>query len=288
MQYDELLLEEEEYESPLLGTMRNANIANFIIHEACKKYYNLIKNKWLPLSFIDFYFEEYKRYSFMSKNFLEPFFMVYQEIDTLSLVENYYHCQYSAISGKRKIKSEQHYLVEDNYYLSCNIADNDILGMFDPLLYQDLGQVSKHLENSDELVSIQDNYEYFLLKRYVLDEDRKVELKKAQKKAILEAKKELEEDKSPILVGAQTEVPNQKGKVVKVFFHKLNLPSPYPILNEKSRINSDHKAKNVLRADRQIKLINKYKINGVKYSVSFIEKRKAAKKPARRKFDFDF
>ena len=183
------------------------------------------------------------------------------------------------------MRSEQHYLVEDNYYLNCNIADNDILGMFDPQLYQDLGKVAKHLEESDELVSIKDNYEYFLLKRYVLDSERKVELKKAQEKALLEAKKE---DTSPILIGSQTEVPNQKGKVVKVFFPKLNLPSPYPILNEKSRINSDHKAKKVLRADKQIKLINKYKINGVKYSVAFIEKRKAAKKPPRRKFDFDF
>ena len=286
MQYDELILEDEEYESPLLGTMRNANIANFIIHEACKKYFNLIKRKWLPLSFIDFYFEEYKRYSHMSPTFLKPFFEIYHEIDTLSLVENYYHCQYSAILGKRKIKSEQHYLLEDNYYINCNIADNDILGLFDPQLYSDLGKVSKHLESSDELVSIKENYEYFLLKRHILDEDRKVELKKAQEKAIVEAKKE--EINSPILVGSQTYIPKQKGKIVKVFFPKLNLPSPYPILNEKSRINSDHKAKSVLKADKQIKLINKHKINGVKYSISFIEKRKAAKKPQKRKFDFDF
>ena len=33
---------------------------------------------------------------------------------------------------------------------------------------------------------------------------------------------------------------------------------------------------------------HEYKFNGVKYTVSFIEKRKAAKKPKKRKFDFDF
>ena len=99
---------------------------------------------------------------------------------------------------------------------------------------------------------------------------------------------EFREKKAQILVGTQTEVPNQKGKVVKVFFPKLNLPSPYPILNEKSRVNSEHRVNSILRADKQIKLTNKYKFNGVQYTVSFIEKRKAANKPTKRKFDFDF
>ena len=100
---------------------------------------------------------------------------------------------------------------------------------------------------------------------------------------------EIKKDPSNVILeGTKTELPQQSGKVVKVFFPKLSLPSPYPILLDKSRINSDHRAKKFARTDKQVKIINNHQFNGVKYKLAFIEKRKAAKKPARRKFDFDF
>ena len=291
--------EEEEYEVPILNTMRNVNIANFIIHEACKTYFYNFNKKWVPLSFVEFYFHEYKRYNFLSPNFLTPFFELYNDVDLSVLIDNYYQSQYNVIVGKKNSRKELYYLIEQSYYLDCNLSDNDILGMFDPKLYSDLGLIAKHLTTSDELVSLNDNYEYYMLKRFVINSDKKSNLNKAQKKAVKntlfeqEIEQEIEEEQpkvqdNEILVGTQTEVPNQKGKVVKVFFPKLNLPSPYPILNEKSRVNSEHRVNSILRADKQIKLTNKYKFNGVQYTVSFIEKRKAANKPTKRKFDFDF
>ena len=278
-------IDDNEYESPLLNTVRNANIANLIIHEACQTYYNIYKSTWIPLSFIDFFFEEFKRYDFMGKTFLEPFFKIYQEVDTLSLVDNYTHCHYSVIVGKKNKNNELHYKIVNNDYLQCEMYKQEYLGMFDPALYKELEFITKHLNGGDELVTTKETYEYFMLKRYVLDKDRKVELKEAQQKAIQEIKND---SSNIVLEGSKTELPQQTGKVVKVFFPKLSLPSPYPVLLDKSRINSDHRAKKFARTDKQVKIINQHHFNGVKYKLAFIEKRKAAKKPAKRKFDFDF
>ena len=163
--------------------------------------------------------------------------------------------------------------------------ETTLLGMFDPPLYKEIENISQHLENNDELITLKEAYEYFMLKRYVLDNDRKVELKQAQIKAIEESEKDAS---NVVLIGTQTDLPTQSGRVTKIFFPKLSLPSPYPILLDKSRINSEFRAKRFTRTDKQIKIINKYHFNGVKYNLAFIEKRKAAKKPPRRKFDFDF
>ena len=276
-------------ESPLLHTNRTANIASFIVHEACRNFYKDFKSRWIPSSFIEFYFEEYKRYGFLSEKFLIPFFKIYKNIDIPALVNHYYHCQYNVIVAKRKTRSDMFYLIEKNYYLDCNIADNDILGIFDPDLYKDLGLIANHLSSSDELVTINEKYQYFMLKKYILKTDNNKEIKKAQKIALKKIEEENKlESQQTVLVGTQTKLPSQKGKVIKVLFPKLSLPSPYPILLDKSRINSEHRARHFLRTDKQVKLMNNYKINGVKYHISFIEKRKAAKKPAKRKFDFDF
>lgn len=278
-------LEDEEFDSPLLTTFRNANIANFIIHEACQLFYKTYKKKWIPFSFIEFYFEEYKRNDFLSKNFLEPFFKIYTEADTLPLINNYTNCHYSVITDKKNKNSQLHYYINDSYYLFCNMEKNEHLGMFDPTLYKELGSISQNMKDNDELITTKDAYEYFMLKKFIIDKDRKVKFKETQKKAIEETKNDVS---NIVLVGTQTEVPKQNGKVTKIFFPKLSLPSPYPILIDKSRINSEHRVKKLLRADTQIKIINKFRFNGVKYTAAFIEKRKAAKKPQKRKFDFDF
>ena len=276
---------EEEYESPLLDTVRNANISCLIIHEACQTYYSLYKTNWIPISFIEFYFEEYRRFDFLGKNFIEPFFKLYKEIDTFSLIDNYINCHYSLIIDKKNKSSEIHFKITNNDYMQCKMYKPEYLGMFDPALYKELEFISNRLYNSDELISVKDAYEYFMLKRYVLDNDRKVEIKKAQIKAVEEVKKD---ENSVVLVGAQVNIPKQSGKVTKILFPKLNLPSPYPILLDKSRINSEFKVKKFTRTDQQVKIINKHEFNGVKYKLAFIEKRKAAKKPPKRKFDFDF
>jgi len=280
------ILVQDSLSDALLADERNSSIASFITHEACKQFYNTYKSKWIPTSFIEFYFEEYKRYDFMSKNYLTPFFKKYSADDIPAIVENYYNEFYSVIKRKSNKKDQLCYYIVNNYYLQANLHDPDLLGEYDPDLYKNLGQIAKHMENHDELVTIQETYEYFMLKKIVLSHDFK---KSMAKRINTESQSKVEPAISnPTLVGEQSDMPKQKGKVVKLYFPRLSLPSPYPILNEKSRINSEHRVKKFMSNDIQIKFINKYRFNGVKYKMGFIEKRKAAQKRPRRKFDFDF
>jgi len=280
----------------LLYSETNSRIANFITHEACQKYFNEYKSPWIPLSFIEFYFEEYKRYAFMSPEFLEPFFNLYTTKDLDAIIENYYNARYSLITKKSTKKHETYYYITKNEYFSVNLYERSFLGFLHEALYKNIEIISNHFKNRDELLTLKETYEYYMIKKTILsyDSSNKSEFyklfnsKKSIKAEAKEPVKPQEQTKSSVLVGNSTELPQQKGKVFKLFFPKLNLPSPYPSSQDKSRINSNYRIKKLLNPDKQVTIINHHKFNGVKYSIDFIEKRKAAQKPARRKFDFDF
>ena len=78
-----------ESELSLLSLQNNINISNFIIHEACKTYHSLYQNKWIPLSFIEFFFEEYKLYGQNKSSHLDQFFAMYSQADLTDIVSFY-------------------------------------------------------------------------------------------------------------------------------------------------------------------------------------------------------
>lgn len=280
----------------LLDSQRNINIANFITHDACQKYYKTYKSQWVPISFIEFNFEEYKRYDFMATESLKQFFERYTPEDLTAIVENYYNSNYSIIKKKANRNDELCYYIDARFYIEAKLSDPDVLGRFDPEIYKNLDNISNHLDKSDEVLSLREIYENFMMRKVVLSYKTKSTGKTIVEQAQISATTSEATAKEPpkesvadkMLVGTQIDIPNQKGKVVKMFFPKLSLPSPYPILTDKSRINSEHRARRLASPDRQVAFINKYKINGVKYKTGFIEKRKAAQKPQKKKFDFDF
>ena len=286
-----------DLEPTLLDSQRNINIANFITHDACQKYYKIYKKQWVPISFIEFNFEEYKRYSFMSTSYLRPFFEKYTPEDIEAIIENYSNSNYSIIKKKANKSDELCYYIDVRFYIDAKLSDPELLGRFDEPLYKNIDNISKHLDNSDEVLSQREIYENFMMRKVVfghkvkgsrksLIEETIYSIEQQEKAKNTPPKEELNKDK--MLVGNQIELPNQKGKVVKLFFPKLSLPSPYPILTDKSRINSEIRTRRLMSPDKQITIINKYKMNGVKYSTGFIEKRKAAQKNQKKKFDFDF
>ncbi|MBR2909638.1 MAG: hypothetical protein IKC11_04755 [Clostridia bacterium] len=289
-----------DLEPTLLDSQRNINIANFITHEACQKYYRIYNKQWVPTSFIEFNFEEYKRYRFMSTNYLRPFFDIYKPEDLGAIVENYYNSNYSIIKKKSNRNDELCYYIDVRFYIDAKLSDPDMLGKFDEPLYKNLDNISKHMDKSDEILSLKEIYENYMMRKIVLGHkvknsnkrliDETISSLEAREKQLAEAQKEQKEEIKPdkMLVGEKSAIPNQKGRVVKMFFPKLSLPSPYPILTDKSRINSEIRSRRFASPDKQITLINKYKMNGVKYSTGFIAKRKAAQKPPKKKFDFDF
>lgn len=279
----------------LLLSETNSKLANFITHEACQMYVNTYKSFWIPISFIEFYFEEYKRYSFMSHEFLEPFFSIYTTNDLETIIENYYNAHYSLIKKKTTRKNETYFYIVKNEYFETNLYEPSVLGFLHEKLYKNIELISKHFKNRDELITLKETYEYFMMKKFVKSYDsnnKKSTFKTlAPKKEATEAIKQTnskQNETENLLVGSTTDMPQQKGKIIKLLFPKLNLPSPYPSSQDKSRINSIYRAKRFLSPDKQITIINIHKFNGVKYNIGFIEKRKAAQKPAKRKFDFDF
>lgn len=278
----------DDSEESLLASQRNSSIANFITHEALKKYYELYKRRWVPMSFIEFYFSEYKSYEFLSKTFLKDFFSLYTTEDIPSIVENYMNCYYCLIVKKENKKDELCYFISDRDYMFVRLSDEDVLGRFDPELYKNLENITIHMEKNDELITLKEMYESFMIRKVVLSYKPNIKPSSIKTSAkVAPSVTKAVDISDAMLVGNKSDVPNQKGRVVKLYFPKLALPSAYPILLEKSRINSDHRASRFMPTDKQVTLINKYKFNRVKYRQGFIEKRKAASKP-KRKFEFDF
>ena len=281
----------DDIEDNALNTQTNSNISNHITHEAISTYYKTFKDKWVPLSFIEFYFEEYKRYTFMSPEFLKPYYDVYNAKDLKAIVENYYTSDYSLIRERSQKKGEPHYLIEPNFLIDVRLCDRDVLGRFSPELYSNLLEVSRHILSGDELLTTEEIYENFMMKKMILEGTLPTPTSThttAQSKPSVE-KVETPTVENKTLIGSASETQQQKGRVVKLTIPKLTLPSPYPIQQDnKSRINSEHRAKHFATTDKQIKVINKHQFNRVKYKVSFIEKRKVAQKPQKRKFEFDF
>lgn len=271
-------------------------ISNFICHESTKTHFSLYKKRWVPETFFEFAFNEYKKYAFSSSVEIRNYFKLYSDSDISSILTNYMNSEISIIDKKKSKDGEHVYHVNnENNYLEISLGDHEIFGFTDKKLYSVLNNISNHINNRDELVSIKDLYEKFLLKKYIrTSELHSFELK--NKKAINQAgaqsakAPEIATKKNEILVGEKSVVPSQKGKVVKMFFPKLALPSAYPTSQEKSRVNSERKVSRLLKTDAQVALINKYKFNAVSYSRSFIEKRKVAQKnnTEKKKFDFDF
>ena len=172
-------------------------------------------------------------------------------------------------------------------------------------IYTNIKTICEKIENGDELLNKKELFERYMIDRFLdnYTPSNIIKTKKTQKvindkteepatneqtsgsvqKVSLEEIQNYDED----LKGKETDVPVQKGKVTKLFIPRLMLPSPYPIMLDSSRINSDYRAKSLLRADEMIDLFNQYKFKAVSYKTGFIEKRKKTKKP-KPKFSFDF
>lgn len=282
----------DDIKPTLLSTYANSNIADFICHEACREYYRVYNKKWVPSTYFAFVFDEYKKYAFLANNDIRAFFKMYKERDIYALIENYMNNNLSVLTKRRERENYTLYLISDFDLLGVSFANDNVYGGFNEPLYKSLANIEQHINASDELLTKKELYEKYLLKHFVIKDLKLNQTSKTEAKAISKAEAEIaatepkEEDR--VMVGSTTDVPTQKGKIVKMYFPRLSLPSSYPTSQEKSTVNSDHVAKKFMRIDKQLTLMNKYKFNGVKYHKSFIDKRKAAQKPAKKKFNFEF
>lgn len=280
---------DDEIEENILESLSNLRISGFIIHEACKKYMEVFKDNYMPLSFVEFYFEEFEKYQTISPKFLPAFFKSYNVKNLQKSIDDYYQSEYSLID-KRRVEEGQTYYRLNRKWDALKLSSPLCLGKLNPQLYKELDLIDEKMDHTDELVSVKELYEYFMMKKVVLETKPTAKVStvsKQETKVVVNSTTPTKQNQ--MLVGDKTDLPEQQGKVTKILFPKLALPSAYPTGKNVSRVNSDYKVKKFMSNDRQIILINDYKFNSVKYRESYIQKRKVATpKPKKKLFDFDF
>lgn len=284
----------EDIEPNIFNSFTNTSILNFICHDTVRTYYEIYKNDWIPESFFRFYVNECKKYSFTSTKEIRNFFKLYKNADLYPIIMHYMNSDFSLLNKKRQRSSENIYHIDSELeYLNISLGDDLVYGKYDKNLYSALQNISNHMHGGDELVTTKDLYEKFLLKEFLNSEKQLLSQTDSSNVSKVfgngQPPQNVPELKtSQILVSEKIDLPKQKGKVVKMFFPRLTLPSAYPMSLEKSRVNSEVTVKKFMRIDDQVTLINHYKFNAIKYHKSFIDKRKMAQKPTKKKYDFDF
>lgn len=282
----------------IFDTFTGVAISNFFCHETVKSFYNIYKETWIPESFFEFSFAEFQKYSFTSTNEIREYFKLYKKDNITSIIVNYMNSAFSLINRKRTRNGEPIYRITNELgLLDISLADEGAYGTFDKNLYSALENIAKHVRGGDELVTTKDLYEKFMLRKYLTSSSFKLAKDGTVSKAFASTEKALgannqkqqtEPKVNKVLVSEKIDLPKQKGKVVKMFFPRLSLPSTYPTSQEKSRVNTEKTVRRFMNIDDQVALINHYKFNAVKYHQSFIDKRKAAQKTQKKVFDFDF
>lgn len=278
----------------LLYNGSNLEVSNTLVHFACLDYLETYKTNYVPFAYIEYYLKNMNTYDRMFEPELKYFFdnINLEDLD-VALLASVYAKSISSIAVAVIKKDAIEFIVADknpvdllSFYMETETQDTK-----DRKVYFNVKSIIEEMSKTDNLISKKSLFERYMIDKFLENYEPR-NLKHVQTKNNADIKpetvaqeeiKKLDED----LKGREVDVPTQKGKVTKLFIPKLVLPSPFPILQDVSRINSDFKCKKLLRADQTINLFNKFKFKAVIYSTGFLEKRKKVKKP-RPKFNFDF
>ncbi len=277
----------------------NATAAIILVEKACEQYHKVFKKLDVPYSYVDFFLSEFSKYSALFTGKLKDF---YSNCKTLNLTSEDFIQRYnkSFYSQHKSIKTNK----EDKFLSFTNSIRptftnemREVTNTNMSNLTENILNICKKIDSSDEQVSIVDLYEMFMIDRYILSHNFGEKVKVAKKdKTNIQAKKlasvenikntESSSKQSTTLIGNAIENKYQThGKTVKIVIPKLKLPSSYPIL-ETSRVDNKKHTRKLCSPAKQIIFLNKKKILAVKYSTGFLEKRKPVKK--KKKFDWDF
>ncbi len=293
----------DDPKSLFFSTPSNSIACIMLVEKACEQYQTIYSKLDVPFSYIKFFFEEFVKYSSFFENKLKEFYSGYTAngatIDDVIAV--YSKSFYSTNSGSRAVAGEN-YLVFDfkiSSQLTSQMQQVTNLNMNE--MANNIINICKKIDNSDEIVSKQDLYETFMINQFILtypfgkakETKKKIKSKiskiEVDKAAADKSKNKPAEDTkagSVTLIGASIEDKYQEGKITKVVIPRLKLPSAYPFSPDSSRVDKDRRASSFCTPARQVVFINKNKIVSIKYSSAFLEKRKVKK--SKKKFDWDF
>lgn len=266
-----------------LSSSENILIVASVFQQAIKKFVETYNKKEVPLSFLQFYFDEVKNYSYMFRKQTKEFFDMYDRIGpNFEIIAEIYNSSYFAQSSELTKINDEPYLI---------LKRLEIIDFFDEMssnsnkstesAIQNIKKITEHINDSDELISFAKKYENYMITLIV----RKHEFKEkynGKSKVIVNV---INNEDNPQIISAtkraerltseRINISTKHGKITKLVIPKLKLPSAYP-KSLVSRYNSRFRAKNIISTSREILILNDLKINGVAYSTNFVEKRKAA------------
>ena len=266
-----------------LSSSKNIMVIATIFQQAITKHMSIYKKKEIPLTFIEFYINEIKNYSYMFRKQVTEFFEMYDKISpNFEVIANVYLRSYYSQAKCLKKKKGEIYLIPlpeaplDHTKDMLSSADKDISSSVSIIL-----KITEHINHSDEIIPFHENYENYMISRII----RRTEFinkyngksrliiniyDNAASPQIISATKRAER-----LTSERLNISKQRGKVTKIVIPKLKLPTAYPKTVTFNRFNSKLIARNFVSASRQILILNDLKINGVAYSNNFVEKRHA-------------
>lgn len=272
------LPKEEDFSSSTLNMMVIATIFN----RAISKHISIYHKKEIPLSFVEFYVTEIRNYDYMFKKETKAFFEAFDKsvprFDVLA--EIYKNSYFSQISSIKTVENEKILIIPSLILTDYNdeILSTSSKEVSDTI--SNIIKITEHINNSDEIVDYNKCYESFIISKIIRETEfedytgkSKVILNifdNSESESTISASKRAER-----LTGERLNLSKQKGKVTKLIIPKLKLPTTYPKTTTFNRFNSDYYVRNFVSASRQILILNDLKINGVSYSTSFVDKRKA-------------
>ena len=260
----------------------NMMVVATIFQCAIAKHISIYHQKEVPLTFVEFYITEIKKYDYMfkkeTKRFFEEFLNTYPKMSVLA--EIYKKSYFSQI---KKIKSvgDEKILIMPSLILtdySDEMIRSSSKNVGDTI--SNILKITEHINNSDEIVDYNKCYESFLIAKLI--KETEFDEYNGRSKVILNIIDNTESETTILaskraerLTGERLNLSKQKGKVTKLVIPKLKLPTTYPKTTTFNRFNSDYYVRNFVSASRQILILNDLRINGVSYTDSFVEKRKA-------------
>lgn len=260
----------------------NMMVIATIFQRAISKFVSIYHKKEIPLSFIEFYISEIRNYDYMFRKETKLFFDAFdKKVPKFEIMAEIYRKSYFSQVKKLKTIRGEKYLIIPSFIVNdytAEIINSSSKEVSDAV--SNIVQITEHINSSDEIVDYNKCFESFIISKVIRSSEFKEYTGKSkvvlnifdntESESTISASKRAER-----LTGERLNLSKQKGKVTKLVIPKLKLPTAYPKTVTFNRFNSEYHVRNFVSASRQILILNDLKINGVSYTESFVEKRKA-------------
>lgn len=267
-----------------LSSSKNIMIVATVFQQAIFKHQSIYKkSKEVPLSFIEFYFNEIRNYSYMFRKQTKEFFETYERVaPNFHIIAEVYIKSFFSQASHLKFRRGEQFLVLNSEKINdytddmVDTSSKDIVSSI-----TNIKKITEHINHADEIIPFYKSYENYMIARII--QKKEFANKYAGKSKVIVTV--YNNDVRPHVISAtkhaerltseRINLSSQKGKVTKIIIPKLKLPTTYPKTVTFNRYNSNFRARNFVSASRQILILNDLKINGVAYSTNFVDKRNA-------------